>query len=157
MAVEIERKFLIKNEDWKNDPNLTAGLVIKQGYLNLEPKKTVRVRTKGEKAFLTIKGKSDGISRLEFEYEIPVTDALALLQLSDYPLIEKTRFNLPIGSLIWEIDVFEGDNQGLEIAEVELNSVDQHIDLPSWVGREVSAEARYFNGQLVQNPYKNWK
>lgn len=157
MAIEIERKFLLKNDSWKDNDQLSAGKVIKQGYLSIKPSQTVRARVKGEKAFLTIKGKSEGISRQEFEYEIPIPDALDLLKLCEYPTIEKTRYKLPQGDLVWEIDVFEGDNEGLIMAEVELTSENQKIDLPDWVGEEVSDDNRYFNAQLVQNPYKNWK
>lgn len=156
MGVEIERKFLIKNDSWKNDPKLSKGQVIKQGYISLHPNRTVRARVKGEKAFLTIKGKAQGLSRLEFEYEVPQEDALAMIKLCEDPVIEKTRYEIQKGEVIWEIDVFEGDNAGLEVAEVELKQEDQVVELPDWVGEEVSGDTRYINASLVQNPFKNW-
>ncbi|MGB0523210.1 MAG: CYTH domain-containing protein [Flammeovirgaceae bacterium] len=156
MAIEIERKFLLKNNNWQKAPQLSEGVTIKQGYLSVDPTKTVRVRVKGEKAFLTIKGKTTGISRLEYEYEIPKEDALALLKLCSNPPIEKTRFKLPIDDLVWEIDVFEGENQGLTLAEVELASENQALALPIWVGEEVSTDRRYFNAYLSEHPYNTW-
>ncbi len=155
MAKEIERKYRIKDNTWKSQ--IHSSHSIKQGYLNLEPTRTVRVRIMGPKAFLTIKGKNIKTTRLEFEYEIPIDDALQLLQLCEKPLLEKTRHEIHINKLIWEIDEFEGDNQGLIIAEVELQDENQEIELPSWIEKEVSHEPRYYNSNLIQNPYKNWK
>jgi len=156
MGLEIERKFLIKNDRWKQAPNLSAGKVIKQGYLSVDPSRTVRARIKGDQAFLTIKGKTQGLSRLEFEYEIPVEDAQALLGLCENPVIEKTRYLLPQGEVTWEIDIFEGDNEGLMIAEVELESEQQSVALPDWLGEEVSGDSRYVNASLTQKPFKQW-
>lgn len=154
MAIEIERKFLLKNKDWKKLAN--QGQVLQQGYLSLDPEKTVRVRTKKDKGYLTIKGKGSSISRQEFEYEIPLADAQALLELCQPSIIQKTRYIVPYQEHIWEIDVFEGDNQGLVLAEVELQTEEESILLPSWVGTEVSEDKRYYNACLVECPFKEW-
>lgn len=154
MAKEIERKFLVKPELWHPKD---AGTTIRQGYLSSAKERVVRVRTKGSKAFITIKGLTKGISRSEFEYAIPVEDADALLtNLCEQPLIEKTRYNERHGNHTWEIDVFFGENDGLVVAEVELADESDNLDLPSWVGEEVSSDARYFNSNLIQHPYKKW-
>ena len=151
--VEIERKFLVKTEKWKP---LDKGTHIKQGYLSVDPERVVRVRVAGEKAFLTIKGKPAGIVRTELEYEIPKNEAEVLLKLClEFP-IEKTRYKERIGNIVWEIDVFEGENKGLVLAEVELANENQEIDLPDWVGEEVSIDSRYYNAWLSQNPYSKW-
>lgn len=155
MPVEIERKFLLKSSDWKLECD--AGTAIKQGYLNSHKERTVRVRIKGDKGYLTIKGKTENIARQEFEYEIPVEEAVALIQLCEKPVIEKTRYLVKRDNLTWEIDVFEGENQGLEIAEVELTDEGQALELPAWIGAEVSHDARYFNASLISNPFQNWK
>jgi len=155
MPVEIERKFLVKNHDWKKN---AESRVFRQGYLCNDNEKTVRVRVAGETAFITIKGKAQHISRAEFEYSIPVEDALYMLHtLCEKPLIEKTRYYVPYKGLMWEVDEFEGDNSGLVIAEVELTNEHQEVPLPSWVGNEVTGDERYYNANLVRNPYKNWK
>ena len=157
MAVEIERKFLIKNDDWKQDQNNNdiQGIHFCQGYI-ATVNTTVRVRIEGERAVLTIKGKTVGMSRLEYEYDIPTTDANDMLdQLCEKPFIEKTRYIRKEGALNWEIDIFEGENAGLQIAEVELTSEDQKVDLPKWVGKEVTGDARYYNSNLVKSPLKN--
>ena len=154
MAVEIERKFLIKNDSWKEAVH--KSLICKQGYLVSDRDKTVRIRIMGEKAFLTIKGPTEGISRSEFEYEIPMTDAAGMLRLcSDLP-VEKTRHLIEHGGMTWELDVFEAANRGLIMAEIELKSEDQPFDLPQWAGEEVSGEERYFNGYLSKHPYSLW-
>lgn len=151
--VEIERKFLIKNKNWK--PSGTGTKII-QGYLSVEPERVVRVRIANERAFLTIKGKPAGIVRTELEYEIPKNEAEVMLKMClDFP-IEKTRFVETIGNLNWEIDVFEGINNGLVLAEVELMDENQKIDLPEWIGEEVSHDKRYFNSWLSTNPFSNW-
>lgn len=153
MALEIERKFLIN----QLPTELPDGEVIRQGYLHSEKKLVVRVRTKGVKAFLTIKGATQGISRAEFEYEIPLNDAEAMLDtLSKGPLIEKTRYTFTDEGKVWELDVFSGDNSGLIIAEVELSSSSEAIRLPSWIGEEVSHDPRYFNSNLASNPFSSW-
>ena len=154
MATEIERKFLIKPNAWKPQ---TAGTKIRQGYLSVIKERVVRVRTKGAKAFLTIKGVTKGISRMEFEYEISVEDADWLLtNLCEKPLIEKTRYNETYNGHTWEVDVFFGENDGLVVAEVELADEDEALQLPSWVGEEVSSDPRYFNSNLMKNPYCKW-
>jgi adenylate cyclase len=151
--VEIERKFLIKTELWQPS---TKGVEIKQGYLSVDPERVVRVRGADEKAFLTIKGKSEGIVRTELEYEIPKNEAEVLMKMClDFP-IEKTRFKEKIGELVWEIDVFKGENKGLIVAEVELEDEHQNIELPDWIGEEVSSDSRYYNAWLSKNPYSKW-
>ena len=151
--VEIERKFLIDTKLWK--PTGT-GTKIKQGYLSFDPKRVVRVRVAGENAYITIKGKPNGIVRTELEYEIPKNEAEVLLKMClDFP-IEKTRFKESIGNMIWEIDVFEGENKGLVLAEVELADENQKIDLPNWVADEVSFDSRYYNAWLSGHPFSKW-
>jgi CYTH domain-containing protein len=155
MATEIERKFLTTDKvDWAA---LGQGQEFCQVYLSLKPEATVRLRIAGEQAFLTIKGKTSGISRTEFEYPIPVTDARQMLaQLCEKPLIEKTRYFIPYGQHTWEVDVFSGDNQGLVVAEIELKHSDETFLSPQWLGQEVSNDARYFNSNLIKHPYCQW-
>ncbi len=153
MSIEIERKFLIKNSDWKN--LYRSKITIIQGYLNSEPERTVRIRIIGEKGVLTIKGKNSGIRRAEFEYEIPPEDANALIQLCEKPLIEKVRYYVDHNHMTWEIDEFHGDNSGLIIAEIELKNENQEIKIPDWIGEEVSGKIEYYNSSLIKNPYKN--
>jgi CYTH domain-containing protein len=154
MPKEIERKFLVVGEPWRAS---APGARYRQGYLSSQPERTVRVRVDGTKGKLTIKGVTRGATRDEFEYEIPLADAEFLLEhLCERPLIEKTRYTLPFGGRTWEIDVFEGDNQGLVIAEVELVAEDQQVSLPPWAAREVTDDARYFNANLVKRPFKTW-
>jgi len=155
MALEIERKFLVINDSWKSQ--VVRSHVLKQGYLASSPGPTVRIRTSDESAFLTIKGKTIGISRVEFEYEVPMEEALDLLKLSANTPIEKTRHIIKTDGHVWEIDVFEGANQGLVLAEVELRSEDEQVVLPAWIGSEVSHDPRYFNSYLSKNPFSNWK
>jgi len=155
MAKEIERKYLLKNNDWKTE--VDQGTVLKQGYLNTDPERTVRVRLVGQKGMLTIKSKNVGITRNEFEYEIPYSDTLELLKLCEPPLIEKTRYKIHQDGLIWEIDIFAGENEGLAIAEVELTNENQTFHSPSWLGKEVSSEAKYYNSNLVLHPFKKWE
>ena len=154
MALEIERKFLVIDDSWK--PQVVRSHVLKQGYLASSPGPTVRIRTSDESAFLTIKGKTIGFSRVEFEYEVPMEEALDLLKLSANTPIEKTRYIIKADGHVWEIDVFEGANHGLVLAEVELQSEDEQIVLPSWIGIEVSDDPRYFNSYLSQNPFNEW-
>ena len=154
MGVEIERKFLVKNETWRS--NVVESYFIRQGYLNSDPERTVRIRIKNEKGILTIKGKNDNFTRKEFEYEIPYTEACQLIELCQKPIIEKTRYLYYFRGLTWEIDVFDGDNSGLIIAEVELDNENQVIDLPDWVGEEVSSDIRYYNSSLINHPYCEW-
>ncbi len=158
MAIEIERKFLLKSDDWKIDEqgNEIVGTAFRQGYLKTEDA-TVRVRLEGDRSKLTIKGKTVGMSRLEYEYDIPLADANEMLdKLCQKPLIEKTRYLRKEGELTWEIDIFEGENTGLMIAEVELTSEDQTVPLSSWVGEEVTGDVRYYNSKLVNNPFSRW-
>jgi len=154
MAQEIERKFLLASDQWRSG---AEGRLYRQGYLSTDKARTVRVRIVGERGLLTIKGLTRGISRLEFEYDIPLADATRLLdELCHRPLIEKTRYEVTHGGLTWEIDEFHGDNAGLIVAEVELASEDQDIELPEWVGAEVSGDPRYYNSNLAQHPFSKW-
>lgn len=155
MGLEIERKFLLANSDWRN--LVRNSKTIRQGYLNSSVERTVRVRTIGKQGIITIKGKNIGLSRPEFEYEIPVKDANELLEMCETAIIEKTRFELSIDGKNWEIDEFEGVNQGLIVAEIELKSENEVIDIPKWIGKEVSSEAKYYNSSLIKKPYKDWK
>lgn len=151
--VEIERKFLINTELWKP---IGTGTKMKQGYLSVDPERVVRVRIAGENAYMTIKGKPVGLVRTELEYEIPINEAEILLKMClNFP-VEKTRFKEKIGTLVWEIDVFEGENNGLVMAEVELTHENQEIDLPGWIGKEVSFDSRYYNSWLSRNPFSKW-
>ena len=154
MGLEIERKFLVIGTAWQV---LAAGVLTRQGYLSSAAERTVRVRIAGDQGFLTVKGKSRGLSRAEFEYAIPVEDAAAMLdRLCEKPLIEKTRYRVPFGAHTWEVDEFHGANAGLVVAEVELASADEEPALPPWVGREVSQDARYFSANLVKRPFTTW-
>jgi adenylate cyclase len=154
MPQEIEHKFLVRLDVWKPTE---SGVVYRQGYLSSAKERVVRVRIAGERAFLTIKGPAHGITRLEFEYAIPVADAATLLDLlCEHPLIEKTRYRQSFGGRAWEIDVFHGDNAGLVVAELEVADESEQFEPPPWLGREVSGDPRYFNSNLASNPYKNW-
>jgi adenylate cyclase len=152
MAVEIERKFLVSGNGWRS----SDAVLIRQGYLNRDKARTVRVRTAGDRACLTVKGVSVGASRAEFEYEIPMADALELLRLCDGPIIEKKRHIVVHDGMRWEIDEFFGDNAGLVVAEIELENADQDVALPEWIGKEVTEDPRYFNSSLAVTPYKTW-
>lgn len=153
MAAEIERKFLVK-EGWRPQAN---GVRIAQGYLSTVPERTVRVRIKGEKGYLTVKGRNAGIRRAEYEYEIPLADAEAMLALCEQPLIEKRRYLVPYEGYTWEVDVFAGANEGLVVAEIELPAEDAAFAKPDWAGAEVSGDARYYNSSLIRHPYREWK
>lgn len=154
MAREIERKFLVKGDKWRA---LAKGMLYRQGYIRTTNKTTVRVRVVDDKGYLTIKSKTQGNSRAEFEYTIPVEDAQEMLDtLCDRPLIEKNRYKIKIDNVTWEIDEFAGENQGLIIAEVELTDENQTLELPEWIGEEVSHDPRYFNSNLAQNPFSKW-
>lgn len=155
MALEIERKYLI---DLEKIGSLENGQRIKQGYLSTSKESVVRVRVKDEKAYLTIKGSNSGVTRLEFEYEIPLDEANEMLdKLCQKPTIDKTRYLVKHENHIWEIDVFYGDNQGLVVAEVELSSEDEKINLPFWIKEEVTSDIRYFNSNLMKHPFKDWE
>lgn len=154
MAREIERKFLVRNEHYRQ---LAKPISYRQGYLSTAANRIVRVRVCGEKGFLTLKGTTNGITRTEYEYEIPVMEAEHILsELCDKPFIEKDRYIIKCDDMEWNIDEFHGPNEGLVVAEVHLQSENQQISLPEWVGEEVSHEPKYFNSNLVQNPYSKW-
>lgn len=149
MAVEIERKFLVQGDSWREAP----AVYYSQGYLSRAKERTVRVRIAGEEAFLTIKGISAGASRAEFEYPIPLWDARELLALCEQPLIEKYRRKILYEGFVWEVDEFLGENQGLVVAEIELPAENTQFEKPEWAGREVTEDSRYFNSNLSLNPY----
>lgn len=155
--IEIERKFLVTSDDFKKEA-FTYNRIA-QGYLSSVPERTVRVRIKGNEGFLTIKGASNesGLSRFEWENEIPVEEAQKLLLLCETGGIDKTRFEVKIGPHIFEVDEFYGENEGLVIAEVELSSETESFEKPSWLGKEVTNDIRYYNSYLSTNPFKNWK
>jgi adenylate cyclase len=154
MGEEIERKFLVSGEAWQET---AEGTRYRQGFLSTEPERTVRVRVAGPRGSITVKGKNVGARRPEFEYEIPVADAERMLDtLCQRPLIEKVRYTLAVGPHTWEIDVFDGSNAGLVVAEIELMSEDEAFEKPAWVGDEVTDDPRYFNSNLVANPYQTW-
>lgn len=155
MAIEIERKFLVINDNWRNEVN--KKYTIKQGYLSSVPERTVRVRTKNEKGFITIKGASENITRIEFEYEIPLLDAAKLLSLCELPIIEKIRYEIDFEGKSWEVDEFWGANKGLIVAELELYSEQEKFVIPEWIGLEVSNDPRFYNSHLVQKPYSLWE
>ena len=154
MALEIERKYLI---DLEKIGILENGIRIKQGYLSTDKNAVVRVRIKNDKSYLTIKGSNCGIARLEFEYEIPLDEANEMIEkLCQKPVIDKTRYIINHENHTWEVDVFYGDNDGLVVAEVELSSEDEAINLPLWIKEEVSHDDRYYNSNLMKHPYKDW-
>lgn len=155
MASEIERKFLVLDDSWRT-PGVRS-IRMRQGYLSEGYERSVRVRTENDRAFINIKSSDDGIHRLEYEYEIPLRDAEEILEcIALRPLIEKTRYIVVHEGFEWEIDVFEGDNAGLVVAEVELPSAGVRLPLPEWAGREVSDELRYYNVSLQKDPYCTW-
>lgn len=153
--LEIERKFLIVSDGWLS---LVEGSPkrLSQGYLCSDTCKSVRVRIAGERATITVKGAREGISRLEFQYDIPVPHAEMMLALCEKPLIDKTRYIVRHDGMKWEVDIFHGENEGLQVAEIELEHEDQPVKIPEWVGREVSHEARYYNSCLAKFPYSAW-
>ena len=154
MGIEIEKKFLVKGDGFKE---LGLAVHYQQGYLSTDKGRVVRVRAIDDKAFMTIKGISKGATRAEYEYEIPLEDAREMLQnLCLQPIIEKYRYKVPYEGFTWEVDEFLGENKGLILAEIELESENQDFDVPSWIGEEVTGDPKYFNSNLVQNPYKNW-
>jgi len=154
MGEEIERKFLVEGDAWRET---AEGTRVRQGFLSTEAERTVRVRVAGRRGTITVKGKNVGARRAEFEYEIPAAEAERMLDtLCKRPLIEKVRYTLAVSSHTWEIDVFEGENAGLVVAEIELGSEDEAFEKPEWVGEEVTDDPRYFNSNLVANPYRHW-
>lgn len=154
--IEIERKFLVTSESFKSQA--FSKKQISQGYLNSDPERTVRIRIANDKGFLTIKGKGNesGISRFEWEKEIPIEEARSLLALSEKGAIDKTRFEIKAGNHIYEVDVFYGDNEGLIIAEIELSSETEAFEKPDWLGKEVTNDERFYNAYLSKKPYKIW-
>jgi len=154
MGVEIERKFLVTSDDWRT---LGAPVLLRQGYLCAEPERTVRVRIEGAKGVLTIKSKSVGASRGEWEYPVPLEEATELLdRLCQRPLVEKYRRRIVHAGFTWEVDEFLGDNAGLVVAEIELPSEDAQFDRPGWIGQEVTDDKRYYNSNLIRSPYSTW-
>jgi len=154
MAKEIERKFLVKGDSWRGQGK---GKHYRQGYLSTVKDRTVRVRIAGDKGFITVKGVNVGASRSEYEYEIPLADAKEVLdRLCERPLIEKIRYRISFDGLTWEVDEFEGENQGLITAEIELRDEKQKVSLPDWIDAEVTGDPRYFNSNLVAHPFSKW-
>ncbi len=154
MGFEIERKFLLKGEQWRR---FGKGVHYRQGYLSRAKERIVRVRSFNKKGFLTIKGVTIGATRVEYEYEIPIHECNAMLDnLVEKPIIEKIRYKVDYKGFTWEIDEFLGENQGLIVAEVELESEDQSVEIPEWIGREVTQDPRYFNSNLIDHPYTKW-
>lgn len=155
MATEIERKFLLADESWRDQANRSQRLV--QGYLSRGENGSVRVRIRGQHAELNIKSTRDGIHRLEYEYQIPLADAEEMLEkIALKPLIEKTRYWVENEGQQWEIDVFHADNAGLILAEIELDHADQPFERPTWLGTEVSTDPRYYNTYLCEHPFNSW-
>ena len=157
MAKEIERKFLVKGDDFKNEAFKATRIT--QGYLSSVPERTVRVRVKGEKGFITIKGigNASGASRYEWEKEIPVEEVKELLLICEPGVIDKTRYLVRAGELTYEVDEFYGDNEGLTVAEIELPDENAAFERPAWLGEEVTGDPRYYNSMLMKNPFKTWK
>jgi len=160
MGIEIERKFLIVDDSWKSQ--VTETLSIKQGYLQsgleTSQKSSIRIRISNQQANINIKSAELSTTRQEFEYAIPIDDAEQMLQtLCAERLIEKTRYLVPFGAHLWEVDIFTGDNAGLQVAEIELTAVDEMYEKPTWLGAEVSDDIRYYNNSLIKTPYSHWQ
>ena len=154
MGLEIERKFLVKGGGWRKSAKRSR---LSQGYLVAEKGKSVRVRLEDGRGTITIKGPARGAARAEYEYAIPAKDAREILRRLCGPLIEKTRYRVRRGGLVWEIDVFAGANRGLIVAEVELRRASQKVSLPPWAGKEVTGDPRYLNANLFKKPYRSWR
>ncbi len=155
MAIEIERKFLVRNDDWRAQAD--AGEICRQGYLSHDPHRSVRVRIAGERAELNIKSAITPIRRLEYEYSIPLADAREMLDLlCDDERVDKVRYHVRHGQHVWEVDVFEGANAGLVLAEIELGDENESFEKPPWLGEEVSNDPRYFNMNLARHPWTRW-
>lgn len=154
--IEIERKFLVKSNNYRKEATSEERIV--QGFLNTHPERTVRVRIKGDFGFLTVKGKSNqsGTTRFEWEQQIALQDAESLLEICEEGIIDKLRFTVSSGKHIFEIDEFHGENEGLFLAEVELQKEDELFERPDWLGKEVTGDVRYYNSQLCKQPYKTW-
>ena len=156
MAIEIERRFLVADDSWLAASESNQRIV--QGYILVSESKAVRVRIAGEEAWLTVKGGTDVLNRLEFEYAIPPDDAQTMIEtLCENQVIDKVRHRIGQGELTWEIDIFNGANAGLVIAELELPTADTPFDRPAWLGEEVSDDCRYLNARLLRNPWPNWR
>jgi adenylate cyclase len=155
MGKEIERKFLIDQQKWDN-LSKPEGKLFRQGYLLTDKDKTIRVRATETKGFLTIKGQTIGATRMEYEYEIPAAEAIELLDNFSLSELSKTRYEIPFSGKLWEVDVFLGDNKGLIVAEIELESENETFDLPDWVTTEVTEEEKYYNSNLTVKPFKDW-
>ncbi|RYY72230.1 MAG: CYTH domain-containing protein [Chitinophagaceae bacterium] len=155
MGLEIERKFLIDKTLWEQLPK-SPGKLYRQGYLTNDPGKTIRVRQTATTSYLTIKGRNVGAVRPEFEYEIPGEDATELLDKFSHSEISKIRYEIKVGNHTWEVDEFLGENTGLIVAEIELLSEDESFELPAWIGKEVTADNKYYNSQLAAYPYASW-
>jgi len=156
MGIEIERKFLVHKELW-DKTNKGKGAYLKQGYILADPTKTIRVRIADDQGYLTIKGKNTGISRQEFEYEIPKQEASELLQDFTSSSLEKIRYRIEFSGKTWEVDEFLGLNEGLIVAEIELKSENENFEIPQWIDQEVSGDKKYYNSYLSQFPFKSWK
>jgi len=155
MALEIEHKFLLKNDEWRSSIN--KSIEYKQGYLISDSKRSVRIRISNDQAWLNIKSATIGTTRQEYEYEIPTSDGIEMLNtLCEKPFIEKTRHLVVYKQHTWEIDVFTGDNEGLTVAEIELSKTGEHFERPPWLDTEVTDQKRYYNNSLCKNPFKNW-
>jgi adenylate cyclase len=155
MAIEIERKFHVTGTDWER--SVARKRRIRQAYLTKNGRISIRIRIDNDtRATLTMKTSQPARRRKEFEYDIPIADAEELLELRDGAVIEKTRHDVPIGGLTWEVDVFAGENSGLTIAEVELDHEDQAVERPSWIGEEITHDQRFYNADLARHPYQNW-
>lgn len=155
--VEIERKFLITSDVYKSEANRKTRII--QGFLNRDKERTVRIRLRDDQAYITVKGESseDGVSRFEWEMEIPKTDAQALLNLCEKGVIDKIRYEVQFGNHLFEVDEFFGENEGLIVAEVELDDVSEFFEKPKWLGEEVTGNPKYYNSQLSKHPFKDWK
>ncbi len=154
MGQEIERKFLVKDFSFRDEAFRTD--TIKQGYISVNPGKSVRVRIKNKQAFLTIKGKTNGFTRAEFEYEIPLQEAQQMIEMFCDTIIVKERFFVKYDDFTWEVDIFHGDNEGLVLAEIELNSEKTSFEIPDWAGKEVTGDVKYYNANLISHPYSQW-
>ncbi len=155
MAIEIERKFLVDKEKWQQLEK-PVPMHLRQGYIFSDENKTIRIRVADDQAFITIKGSTTGMSRSEFEYTIPANEGVQLLDSFAVSELEKYRYNITFAGKLWEVDVFLGDNQGLLVAEIELDSEDEEFELPLWVTTEVTGDKRYYNSKLSTHPFKNW-
>ncbi len=157
MNYEIERKFLVKDDSWKEGLTEADSSFIQQAYLSVYPEPTVRVRTRDSRAWLTIKGKTEGLGRPEYEYKIPILEATELLKMAVSSVVLKRRYEVKYQDNLWEIDEFYGDNEGLIIAEIELETEDEKFDNPAWLGEDVSLDPKYRNSYLASKPFKSWK